>query len=156
MIRRYEPTDLPRLREITAICFEHVSIDRNIEARFGGIAGHDWRWRKLRHIDADVAGPNAEGVFVFETEAGVIAGFVTGRVDRESGIGWIPNLAVHPDFQGHGIGRRLMNRILDFFRAEGMEVAKIETLDQNEIGSGFYPSLGFEEVARQIHFAMRL
>ena len=37
-----------------------------------------------------------------------------------------------------------------------MEVAKIETLDQNPIGQKLYPSLGFREVARQIHYAMRL
>ena len=37
-----------------------------------------------------------------------------------------------------------------------MEVAKIETLDQNPVGQALYPSLGFTEVARQIHYAMRL
>jgi hypothetical protein len=35
-------------------------------------------------------------------------------------------------------------------------VAKIETLDQNPVGQALYPSLGFKEVARQIHYAMRL
>jgi hypothetical protein len=37
-----------------------------------------------------------------------------------------------------------------------MKLAKIETLMQNDIGSSFYPSVGFEEVARQIHYAMPL
>ena len=37
-----------------------------------------------------------------------------------------------------------------------MQVAKIETLEQNPIGQTLYPSLGFQEVARQIHYAMRL
>jgi len=65
MIRKYRPQDLEKLKEITAICFEGVSIDRNIEKKFGPIGEHDWRWRKLRHIDADVEGQNAEGVFVY-------------------------------------------------------------------------------------------
>ena len=37
-----------------------------------------------------------------------------------------------------------------------MTVARIETLEQNPIGRQLYPSLGFLEVARQIHFAMPL
>ena len=37
-----------------------------------------------------------------------------------------------------------------------MTVAKIETLEQNPIGRQLYPSLGFQEVARQIHYAMPL
>ena len=36
------------------------------------------------------------------------------------------------------------------------EIARIETLAHNEIGQHLYPSLGFEEVARQVHFAMDL
>jgi len=43
-----------------------------------------------------------------------------------------------------------------FFKEAGMDIAKIETLEQNPIGQNLYPSLGFEEVARQIHYAMRL
>ena len=38
----------------------------------------------------------------------------------------------------------------------GMQVAKIETLEQNPVGQHLYPRLGFQEVARQIHYAMRL
>ena len=35
-------------------------------------------------------------------------------------------------------------------------MAKIETLEQNPIGRHLYPSLGFQEIARQIHYAMPL
>jgi len=49
-----------------------------------------------------------------------------------------------------------MQTALDYLRDQGMECAKIETLAQNPIGSHFYPSVGFEEVARQIHYVKRL
>lgn len=156
MIRGYRDEDLGRLKEITATCFDGVAIDKNIEERFGEFGGHDWKWRKLRHIDADVAGANAEGVFVWEAEDGTVGGYITGRLDHGSKLGWIPNLAVDPAFQGEGIGRALIEHVLGYFRDSGMEVAKIETLEQNEVGSAFYPSFGFEVVARQIHYAMRL
>jgi len=155
MIRKYRPQDLEKLKEITAICFEGVSIDRNIEKKFGPIGEHDWRWRKLRHIDADVEGQNAEGVFVYEVD-GQVVGYITARVDRGSKIGWIPNLAVIPEHREEGLGKLLMQTALDYLRDQGMECAKIETLAQNPIGSHFYPSVGFEEVARQIHYVKRL
>ncbi|SVE50433.1 uncharacterized protein METZ01_LOCUS503287, partial [marine metagenome] len=77
-------------------------------------------------------------------------------LDREAGIGWIPNVAVDPTHQGAGVGRQLMEHAIDFMRAEGMEAAKIETLQQNDVGSNFYPSVGFKEVGLQIHYLMRL
>lgn len=155
VIRPYRPSDLERLKEITAICFETVSIDRNIEERLGLIGGRDWRFRKLRHIDADVAGESARGVFVCE-EAGEVVGYITTRIDGAARIGHIPNMAVHPGRQGRGIGRRLIDHALEFLRAEGMEAVRIETLEQNPVGSRFYPDVGFQEVARQIHYVMRL
>ena len=85
MIRSYRPTDLARVKEITAICFEGVSIDRNIEEAFGVLGGKDWRWRKLRHVDADTAEANAIGVFVYE-EGDLLVGYITLRLDSDSKI----------------------------------------------------------------------
>ena len=50
-IRLFRPEDLDTIRALTVAAFEAVSIDRNIEKQFGMIHGHDWRWRKARHID---------------------------------------------------------------------------------------------------------
>ena len=155
MIRLYKPDDIDALKRITAICFDGVSIDRNIEERFGQIGKRDWQFRKLRHIDDDVTDERAEGVFVWE-EAGAVVGYITTRIDHESKIGGIPNIAVLPDTQGQGIGRKLLEHGLQYMRSQGMEIAKIETLAQNPIGSHLYPSLGFEEIARQVHYCMKL
>jgi ribosomal protein S18 acetylase RimI-like enzyme len=153
-IRSYREADLDTLKAITVICFENVSIDANIERRFGRVGEHDWQWRKARHIDADVEA-HPQGVFVAEV-GGEVVGYITSRADDESRVGWIPNLSVLPAMQGQGIGRALMERCLDYLRDAGMRLAKIETLMQNDVGSTFYPSVGFEEVARQIHYAMPL
>ena len=58
--------------------------------------------------------------------------------------------------RGQGLGRQLIEHALAHFRATGMTVAKIETLEQNPIGRHLYPSVGFIEVARQIHYVMPL
>jgi ribosomal protein S18 acetylase RimI-like enzyme len=149
-IRNYRPDDLAALRSLTVDSFQGVNIDQNTERRFGLINGHDWRWRKARHIDADAAA-NPEGIFVIE-EGGAVIGYITTRVDQEAGIGHIPNMAVAAAARNRGLGRLLIERALDYFQGQGLTHAKIETLDQNAIGGHLYPACGFEEVARQIHF----
>jgi ribosomal protein S18 acetylase RimI-like enzyme len=154
VIRKFRPSDLERLQEITIRGFEGVSIDYAVEQRFGVIAGKDWKWRKAQSIQWDVEA-NPEGVFVYEA-GGRVVGYITTRLDGRSRIGWIPNIAIDPASQGRGVGKALMQAALDYLRASGMLYAKIETLEQNKKGRKFYPSVGFKEVARQIHYLMRL
>jgi ribosomal protein S18 acetylase RimI-like enzyme len=155
VIRPYRETDRATLRDLTVAAFEGVSIDQNIDRLLGPIAGRDWRWRKARHVDDDLEGPDSE-IAVAEDNTGLAVGYVTMRFDPETRIGWIHNLAVADGGRGQGLGRRLLEHALMRFRAEGMTVARIETLEQNPIGRHLYPSAGFVEVARQIHFAIAL
>lgn len=155
-IRPYRPADLPRLQEITAQTFGPVSIDRNMETLLGAFGQGGWQGRKVAAI-ADDCRLQPDGVFVAEDPAtGTPIGYVTTRLNETSKVGWIPNLAVDPAHQGKGLGRALLQHAINFFRDRGMQVAKIETLEQNPVGQNLYPSLGFKEVARQIHYAMRL
>jgi len=153
-IRPYRPSDLEELKRITVEGFTGVSIDHGIEEQFGPINGHDWQWRKARHIENDVA-RDAAGVFVAEDD-GQIVGYVTTWQDRAGGIGNIPNLAVAATHRNQGLGRTLLEFALDHFRQAGLTHAKIETLAQNAVGNHLYPSLGFVEVARQVHFVAKL
>jgi ribosomal protein S18 acetylase RimI-like enzyme len=153
-IRPFRPGDLDRLREITVEAFNGVSIDQNAEAMFGLINGRDWRWRKGRHVDDDARREPA-GIFVL-AEGDEVLGGITTWIDREAGIGHIPNLALAPQVRGQGWGRRLIEHALEHFRQHGVAFARIETLDQNEVGQRLYTSLGFREAARQIHYFMPL
>ena len=161
MIRNYKPSDLQTLRQITAICFEKVSIDKNIEDRFGCIGDVGWEERKMSHIDDDAAA-NPDGIFVAEVD-GEIAGYITTRLNLSTRIGGIPNLAVLPQFQRRGIGRQLIEKALTYLQVEGMlyamgftEIALKRTLEQNPVGTSFYPAMGFTEIARQIHYIQPL
>ena len=154
-IRSYREADREILKEITIACFgRDSSIDLNIELCFGPTNGKDWAWRKQRQIEEDIEA-NPSGVFVAEVEDAPV-GYITTRVDDETKIGSIPNLAVLSTHQQQGIGRGLIGRALAYFREQGMELARIETLASNAVGQEFYPSCGFTEVARQIHYAMSL
>lgn len=152
MIRDYRPSDLQALREITMICFEGTSIDQNIEARFGKIGDTDWRMRKAKHIDAD-ARANPQGIFVYEVD-GTIVGFITCALDPETRVGSIPNLAVLPAHQQKGIGKELLVKALDHLESRNVLLVRIEALDQNAVGPDYYPRIGFQKVATQIHYAM--
>ena len=153
-IRPYLPDDLDAIKRLTVESFSGVTLEQNVENALGLLHGHDWRWRKARHIDEDVAA-NPSGIFVAESQ-GCVVGCISTRIDRETGKGRIPNLAVAPEFRGQGLGRRLIEHALDYFRSEGLEYAIIETMAENEIGQHLYPACGFVEVARQVHFARRL
>jgi ribosomal protein S18 acetylase RimI-like enzyme len=153
-IRKYQESDRAALKEITALAFDGVSVDQNIESKYGVIAGKDWRFRKGRHVEWDIAGHPA-GIFVAEVD-GRPAGFIAARPDYDTKIAGIPDMAVHPHYQGKGIGTALIKTALDYLVSQGMQYVRIETLEQNTVGQKLYPRMGFEEIARQIHYIMPL
>jgi ribosomal protein S18 acetylase RimI-like enzyme len=153
LIKPYRPEDCEQLKDMTITCFDGASsIDHNIERLFGIIDGKDWSWRKRRRIDEDIAA-NANGILVAEVE-GALAGYISTRVDHETKIGLIPNLAVLPTHQKSGIGRALIDAAVAYLKEEGMKLVHIETLATNPVGQKFYPAYGFKEVSRQIHYVM--
>jgi len=152
--RLYRDADLETIKRLTVESFGGVTLEQNVETALGDLNGRDWKWRKARHIDEDVAA-NPTGLFIAES-ADAVVGYISTRIDRETGRGRIPNLAVSAEVRGQGLGRRLIEQALDYFRREGLAYAVIETMAQNDIGNHLYKSCGFLEVARQVHFAQRL
>ena len=155
-IRPFREADRDALRAMTIEGFVGVSIDHNIDRALGPVAGRDWRWRKARHVDDDLDAPGGEVAVAEDPATGRPVGYVSLRFDDEAKVGQVPNLVVAAGLRNRGLGRRLLEHALDRFRAQGMAVARIETLEQNPIGGHLYPSVGFREVARQVHFAMAL
>lgn len=154
VIRPYQAGDLEALRHITIASFDGVSFDQIVESKFGLLNGHDWRWRKGRQIEDDVHS-NPDGVFVAQAD-GKIVGYITTQLDRPAGKARIPNLAIAAGARGQGLGRRLIEHALEYLRAEGLAYAMIETMAGNDVGEHLYPSCGFIEIGRQIHFAIPL
>lgn len=153
-IRSFQQTDLPILQQITLDSFVGVSLDQNLEALWGAQNGHDWRWRKARHILIETE-RNPAGTFVAQ-EAERIVGYVTTQLDREAGSGRIANLAVVAERRGCGVGRRLIHHALDWFRAEQLSYALIESMSHNAAGRGLYEDVGFREIGQLVHYAMKL
>lgn len=153
-IRTCRAEDLDALKRITVESFGGVSLDQLIEEKLGAWNDQDWRVRKAAQIVEDF-NVNPEGVFVAELASEVV-GYITTRMDDISQKGRIPNLAVSEKARGSGLGRRLIEHALDYLRAKGMKIAQIETMATNPVGQHLYPSCGFEEITRQVHYAMKL
>jgi ribosomal protein S18 acetylase RimI-like enzyme len=126
VIRPYREADRRALRDMTVEAFEGVSIDHNIDRLLGPVAGRDWRWQEARHVAEDLDGPAVE---LAAAEDGVPVGYVTMRFDPETRIGWIHNLVVASGARNRGLGPALLEHALGRFRAGGMAVARIETLE---------------------------
>lgn len=149
-IRRYQPGDQDRIRELTLEGFDGVSIDQNADLLLDLDSEPLWETRKWAGVQAELAASPCDH-FVAELEGEVI-GYITTHPQPAAGIGLIPNMAVDARYRRRGVASRLIERALDYLRASGMRVAKIETLVQNAQGQTLYPSFGFQEVARQIHY----
>ncbi|MCY2964863.1 MAG: GNAT family N-acetyltransferase, partial [Planctomycetota bacterium] len=149
------PADLPTLKRMTIEAFDGVSIDQGIERVHGEIHGHNWQWRKARHLDDDLR-RDPHGIFVLAGGSNEPLGYVSTWCDRDAGIGHVPNVVVDASVRGQGWGRKLLEYALEHFRQAGLTHAKIETLAQNAVGNHLYQDLGFVEVARQVHFVARL
>ena len=91
----------------------------------------------------DYVAPFAGG-YVWEQNGRVI-GNVTVTLEDASAQRWfISNVAVHPQYQGHGIGRRLMDGALGSIRRQGGRQATLQVRTDNEPAQRLYRSLGFK------------
>lgn len=55
---------------------------------------------------------------------------------------WMGPLAVHPDHQGHGLGKTVVTAGIEMLRASGATVIGLETMPRTMDNIGFYSSLG--------------
>ena len=153
-IRRAREADVEAMTAIVAEVFGPFAVDRKIEEMLGRAGEASWVQIKGGHIRRAVAA-ECDSCFVAEA-GGRVVGFVTTTINRPASRGTIADLAVAAACQGRGLGRQQILHALDCFRRLGLKHAKIETLTCNPVGQRLYPSVGFREVARQIHYVMPL
>ncbi len=122
----------------------------------GCVPGHDWASQKRRSLARfEEAYPERCQVAAAGDR---LAGFVMWSGNRASRVGEVENLAVHPDFQGQGIARTLMEHAMAALRSEGMRSIKVFTgLDVNhKAARRLYEGLGFRDVWHTITYGMAL
>jgi ribosomal protein S18 acetylase RimI-like enzyme len=75
------------------------------------------------------------------TQPGRVAGLVV--LERRGDRGYFGPLAVHPSFQGRGLGRALVERALAVFREAGLRAAEIYVINWRADLLPWYSRLGF-------------
>ena len=81
-----------------------------------------------------------EGAKLWRDDRGKVIAF---NVAHKSGTeAWMGPLAVHPDHQGHGLGKAVVSAGMDLLRNRGARVIGLETMPRTMDNIGFYSSLG--------------
>ncbi len=81
------------------------------------------------------------------TPEGMIAGFICPMLLLDEGH--ILDVAVHRDFRGCGIGRLLVEHVLEECRKGGAEFVSLEVRPSNADAVALYKRLGFVETGRR-------
>ena len=83
-------------------------------------------------------------------DAGDVLGYVVGDCTPNHGrdLGHIKDLAVRPDAQGEGLGRRLLRAALSELAAAGASVVKLEVRESNHRAQTLYGDEGFRPARR--------
>jgi ribosomal-protein-alanine N-acetyltransferase len=125
-LRPLQDADLDRVMEIERDCFSTPWKD----STFRGL---------LRRTDTDLVGA--------EDDARRLVGYaVAWTVVDQSELG---NVAVAEEARGAGIGRALVEAIVERVRARGSRECFLEVRESNAVAQGLYDDMGFEVVGRR-------
>jgi GNAT superfamily N-acetyltransferase len=82
-----------------------------------------------------------DGAMIWRNARDGIAAF--NMVHRSGVEGWMGPLAVHPDYQGQGIGKMIVSSGVEWLKRNGARVIGLETMPRTMDNVGFYSTLGF-------------
>jgi ribosomal-protein-alanine N-acetyltransferase len=82
-----------------------------------------------------------------------IAGYVVALEAADEGE--ILNLAVAPDGRRHGLGRALVEQVLEALTARGIRQVYLEVRESNAPARALYAAHGFREVGRRKQYYRR-
>ncbi|RMH04071.1 MAG: GNAT family N-acetyltransferase [Aquificota bacterium] len=136
-IRRADEKDIPKLVEVYLEGYkglEEYAYNHPDDVQ----AYLNWLFRR------DVA-----GIWVAE-EDGKILGFVASDgnwFSKREGkvVGAVHELVVLPPYRSKGVGKALMEKVFEYFKSRGLDLAELWVGDENIPALEFYKKLGFEE-----------
>lgn len=127
------------LRDITLNDLDEMAV---IEAAL--FAGEAWSPALVRD---EITGPHRRYLALEEASTGKLAGYAGLLLVGAEGD--IQTIAVAPEFQGTGQGRRLMEALIAAARELRVRQLFLEVRADNQVARALYVSLGFEEIGRR-------
>jgi ribosomal-protein-alanine N-acetyltransferase len=80
--------------------------------------------------------------FLVAKLSGEIVGYAIGEKNKDSGL--IISVAVKKEWRKRGIGRKLVEKLLENFKKEGMKIVFLHVREENRDAINFYQALGFK------------
>jgi ribosomal protein S18 acetylase RimI-like enzyme len=147
MISKGELHELDAILKLTRACGKHM--------RENGIDQWDENYPDRTNLLNDL---NSETLFAYR-EDGVVLGIVVlneSQDEEYAEIKWSTNdadrnivvhrLAVHPDHQGKGIARKIMDFAEVYAKDEGYDAIRLDTYSQNPRNQKFYTNRGYNDL----------
>jgi ribosomal-protein-alanine N-acetyltransferase len=130
-LRPVETRDIPALLTLEEACFEDL-----------------WRYDALSFADIAATHP----YFVVAELNGEVIGYQFNALDGE--FGYLVRIAVHPSLSGQGIGVRLMNEAIEFFKKAHVLRIMLNSQDDNIRAHRLYEWFGFVRI-QEMGFVLR-
>lgn len=80
--------------------------------------------------------------FIAEEDGKIVGSILCGHDGRR---GYIYHTAVDMRYRGKGIGKKLVNSVINALKREGINKAALVVFTNNEVGNGFWRSMGWEK-----------
>ena len=149
LIRPAYYEDLEAVMKITAAAFEPVTVTRMSEDFFGEkLGGKPWHTYKNREIKNTF--DSALHHVIVCKKNGTVVGYATAIYNHETMVAEIGNNAVHPDYQGQGIGKAMQLEIARRMNENGFKRFTVQTLTCDIAAQKIYEKLGYEKIAANI------
>lgn len=135
IFRKPEKKDLDALDKVMLVISDYSADRENM-------------WRLVEKINQD---PQKYLLAAFEKESGVLCGSLLGVVfedicDTCQPILLVENVAVLPEYQGKGVGKRMFEEIEKWGKSMDCHYEILVSGNQRKGAHQFYHALGFEEV----------
>jgi len=102
-------------------------------------------WLRQHFID-ELSSPYAFPLSAFD-HAGRLVGYICPMLLLDEGH--IMNVAVEPELRGCGVGRMLVQKVLDDCRQEGASFVSLEVRESNLSAISLYRKMGFDVVGKR-------
>lgn len=80
--------------------------------------------------------------FIAEEDGKIVGSILCGHDGRR---GYVYHTAVDMRYRGKGIGKKLVNSVINALKCEGINKAALVVFTNNEVGNGFWRSMGWEK-----------
>ena len=127
LFRDLETQDVDRIVEIALAAWEpiYAYYRQTMGQELFGIVFPDWQAEKAGQVRRACQPKSPATVCVAEVD-GLVVGFITFYA-RETKVGTIGNNAVHPEWQGQGIGAAMYEHVFARLRSSGMQAVRVFT-----------------------------